>query len=250
MPQTARVSAGVESALYGGIGFDPALEGLAFRQLAELDVEGCRAAFGRLVDQVEFPRTPEGKNLAVLLLADVLHRVNRRLHRPPEADPEYHANRVEIVTAFASCDGTDAARRTFASWLNRLLSFVKSRRGAAHPLVQEALGFIEDHYQRKIGLSVVARRLHVSPSYLSRLVRRETGSTLTEHIHRVRLEHARLLLASGSRSLSEIAFLVGYQTYRDFYRNFVKYERSSPRQARRRFGGPRPSASPIGDPAR
>lgn len=250
MPQAARVSTGPEAALYGEIGFDPALEGLAFRRLAELDVEGCRAAFGRLVDQLDFARAPDGKRLSILLLADVLHRVNRRLHRPPEADREFHANRVEILAAFASCDGTDAARQLFVSWLNRLLSFVRSRRGAAHPLVQEALSFIESHYQRKIGLSVVARRLHVSASYLSRLMRRETGATLTEHIHRVRLEHARLLLASGSRSLSEIAFLVGYQTYRDFYRNFVKYERSSPRQARRRFGEPRPSASRIGDPPR
>lgn len=250
MPQAARVSAGAESALYGEIGFDPALEGLAFRRLAELDVEGCRAAFGRLADQVEFPRTPEGRSLSVLLLADVLHRVNRRLHRSPDGDTEYHANRVEILTAFASCDGADAARKQFVSWLNRLLSFVKSRRGAAHPVVQEAQAFIEDHYQRKIGLSVVARRLHVSASYLSRLFRRETGSTLTEHIHRVRLEHARLLLASGSRSLSEIAFLVGYQTYRDFYRNFVKYEHSSPRQARRRFGDPRTPVGRTGDSSR
>lgn len=250
MVQAARVSAGTESALYGGIGFDPALEGLAFRRLAELDVEGCRAAFGRLVDQVEFSRTPEGRSFAILLLADVLHRVNRRLHRPPDGDPEYHANRIEILTAFASCDGPDAARKQFASWLNRLLSFVRGRRGTGHPLVQEAQAFIEDHYQRKIGLSVVARRLHVSSSYLSRLFRRETGSTLTEHIHRVRLEHARILLASGSRSLSEIAFLVGYQTYRDFYRNFVKYERSSPRQARRRLVEPRPTAGRTGDASR
>jgi AraC-like DNA-binding protein len=42
-----------------------------------------------------------------------------------------------------------------------------------------------------------------------------------------------LLLAVGGRSISEIAYLVGYQNYRDFYRNFVKYERASPRQARR-----------------
>jgi AraC-like DNA-binding protein len=42
-----------------------------------------------------------------------------------------------------------------------------------------------------------------------------------------------LLLAGGGRSISEIAYMVGYQNYRDFYRNFVKYERASPRQARR-----------------
>ena len=39
-----------------------------------------------------------------------------------------------------------------------------------------------------------------------------------------------------------IAFVVGYQTYRDFYRNFVKYERASPRQARRRLADPQAPA--------
>ena len=77
------------------------------------------------------------------------------------------------------------------------------------------------------------RTLHVSPNYLSRVFRREAGVTLTAQIHHARLEHARLLLAAGDRSISEIAYLVGYQNYRDFYRNFVKYERASPRQARR-----------------
>ena len=40
------------------------------------------------------------------------------------------------------------------------------------------------------------------------------------------------LLADDSRSIAEIAYRVGYQNYRDFYRNFVKYEKASPRRAR------------------
>jgi AraC-like DNA-binding protein len=59
---------------------------------------------------------------------------------------------------------------------------------------------------------------------------------LTSYLHRVRLEHAMLLLASGERSISEIAYLVGYQNYRDFYRNFVKRKSASPRQVQRELG--------------
>jgi two-component system response regulator YesN len=74
--------------------------------------------------------------------------------------------------------------------------------------------------------------------------------TLTAYVHRVRLEHARMLLAAGDHTISEIAYLVGYQTYRDFYRNFVKYEQSSPRQARKRLGEPQsPPPGPGSIPA-
>ena len=46
-----------------------------------------------------------------------------------------------------------------------------------------------------------------------------------------------LLLCHGETRLSEIAYRVGYQNYRDFYRNFVKYESSAPRAVRRRLAG-------------
>lgn len=231
--------------LYAEITFDPALEALGFRLLAELDLEGSRAAFGRLVDQLEPLRDGDGGRTTVLLLEDVLQRVNRRLHRPPYDDPEFHATRVVILREFASAGGADEARRIFARRLNALISSVHAYRASVHPLVQKAQSFIEEHYRSRIALAGIARGLHVSPSYLSRLFRKETGTTLTAQIHRVRLEHARLLLASGGRSLSEIAFLVGYQTYRDFYRNFVKYENASPRQARRRIGAARDDRAPF-----
>ena len=43
------------------------------------------------------------------------------------------------------------------------------------------------------------------------------------------------LLAEEGRSCAEIAYEVGYQNYRDFYRNLVKYERVSPRRLRQRL---------------
>jgi AraC-like DNA-binding protein len=59
--------------------------------------------------------------------------------------------------------------------------------------------------------------------------------TLTSYIQRVRIGHARRLLADGRESISEIAYRVGYRNYRDFYRNFVKQENASPREVRARL---------------
>ena len=36
-------------------------------------------------------------------------------------------------------------------------------------------------------------------------------------------------------SIAEIAYKVGYQNYRDFYRNFVKFEGASPRSTKARL---------------
>ena len=219
--------------LYAAIGYDPALEALGFRHLAEWDVDGARTAFGRLVDQLRPGEDGEDGRTTSLLLLDVAQRINRRLHHPTHDDAVFHATRAEILQEFSRCADSEAARRAFARRVNLFLSSVHASRSSLHPLIQKTQAYIEEHFQSRIGLAQIAKALHVSPSYLSRLFRKETGWTLTEHVHRVRLEHARLLLATGARSISEIAFLVGYQTYRDFYRNFVKYENASPRQARR-----------------
>jgi len=218
--------------LFARLRFDPALEASALEQLSRLEFGAARETFVRLAGQLDLTAYGVLSSEVGLLLADVLQRVNRRLHRAAEADDAGAANRAEIIGRFAALADGESAREAFLSALDKLLGEMRPA-GGVHPLVERAQGFIEENYHRRLSLSGIAKVLNVSPNYLSRIVRRETGSTVTARIHSVRLEHARLLLARGGRSISEIAYTVGYQNYRDFYRNFVKYERSSPRKARR-----------------
>lgn len=232
------VRPGPQPELLRKTGFDRALEAEGFRRLAELDLVAARECFGRLVDQLDLS-SPEVPARAVIgLLEDILQRVNRRLNRPLSDDAEYQTHRIEIVVEYSRLEHPEEARRAFMPTLTRLLGPLRSREAPSHPVVEKAQAYIEDNYQRRLSLSSIARQLHVSPNYLSRLFRKVTGTTLTGTIHAVRLEHARLLLAAGGHSISEIAYMVGYQNYRDFYRNFVKYEHTSPRQARRTLARP------------
>jgi AraC-like DNA-binding protein len=221
--------------IFRRIGYEPALEARAFRRLAELDIDGCRAALGELVDRLDFSNVGEPQRGAVLLLLDLLQKVNRRIHRPATDDAAYQTHRAALIEKFCAYESPKEARDEFMAVLGRLLSPLSPDEKSSNPLVERAKGYIEQNYHRRLSLSSVAMLLHLSPNYLSRLFRRETGMTLTAFIHRVRLEHARMLLAEGERSISEIAYLVGYQNYRDFYRNFVKFENASPRQVQRRL---------------
>jgi AraC-like DNA-binding protein len=218
-------------ALFARLRFDPALETQALEQLSRLDFAAARDTLARLAGQLDLTAQLQASE-AALLLADVLQRVNRRLHRATEIDASGALNRADLIARFAPLSSAESARDAFLVALDALLADIRPA-GGVHPLVERAQGFIEENYHRRLSLSGIAKVLNVSPNYLSRIVRRETGTTVTARIHSVRLEHARLLLARGGRSISEIAYTVGYQNYRDFYRNFVKYERSSPRKARR-----------------
>jgi len=238
--------------LFERVGYRPALEAEAFERLAALDVDGCRKRFGSLIGRLDVAGSAGDQRQLVGLLLDVLHKVNRVVHRGPSEEVAYQRNRLLLIEEFAGCDTARAARERFMAALNRLLAVLRRVPGDVHPLVRRAALLIEQGYHGPIGLSSVARRLNVSPNYLSRLFRRDVGATMTAYIQRLRLEHARLLLADPGRSIAEIAFQVGYRNYRDFYRNFVKQEKLSPSEARRRMTssrlawrarGPRPAES-------
>ena len=177
------------------------------------------------------------------LLADVLLRVNERVHGPEADAGAYLAHRLATLERFSDCPSAEEARQRFLPALNQLLVALEPDRAPRHRVVARAVDYIEAHYPRRLSLSSVASVLAVSPSYLSRAFRRDTGTTLTAYIQRVRIERAVALVAAGRHTLSEIAYRVGYQTYRDFHRNFVRREHESPRAMRERLArGPSPSS--------
>jgi AraC-like DNA-binding protein len=236
LPEAHRPS-DTEPPLLDRLGFDLALEAEGFRLLGELDLDGCREAFERLVGRLDLTGLGTRRREAVLLLLDVLQKVEARIHRDSTDRDLYAAVRGRLLGDFAAMDDPEAARAAFLPALNRLLSALRCPSAAARSLVQRARTLIEENYRERVSLSCVAAKLNVSPNHLSRAFRQETGMTLTEFVHQTRLQHARLLLAEGGRTICEIAYLVGYQNYRDFYRNFTKHESASPREVRRRGAG-------------
>ncbi|NIM01268.1 MAG: helix-turn-helix domain-containing protein [Acidobacteria bacterium] len=217
------------------LGYDPTRETDAFACLERGDVDSCRKGLWSLVRGLELPGSEADSRLFCQLLLDILQKMNRRVHRGHDRQPGYQATRLRLIERFAQATQPARARNAFRRELQYLTDRQQGPSSRTTRLADRAKRFIEDHYDRRTSLSTVAAHLHVSSNYLSRVFRQETGLTLTAYIQRVRIGHARRMLADGRRSISEIAYRVGYRNYRDFYRNFVKYENASPRAVRERL---------------
>lgn len=217
------------------LGYDPARETEAFDCLSSGDVETCRKSLWNLVRGLDLPASETDSSHFSQLLLDILQKLNRRVHRDAKRQDAYQTTRMRLIERFAGNSGPVQSRQAFRRELQQITG--RERRPASRTtrLAEGAKCFIETHYERRTSLSTVAAHLHVSSNYLSRVFRQETGSTLTSYIQRVRINHARRLLADGRKSISEIAYRVGYRNYRDFYRNFVKHEKASPREVRERL---------------
>ena len=101
-------------------------------------------------------------------------------------------------------------------------------------LVEQILSYFEEHYSEKISLDQIAENMYLSPFYISKIFKSETGDTPIRHLIDIRLEKAMELLESGWQgSIQEVAARVGYDDAYHFSKLFKKRYGLSPSQARR-----------------
>ncbi|MFW5690025.1 MAG: helix-turn-helix domain-containing protein [Spirochaetota bacterium] len=119
------------------------------------------------------------------------------------------------------------------------LRTVESVRTTASDLVDEACAFVQQNYQRDIGVADVIGHIGVDRSHFSRVFRAQRGLSLRDYLIRIRMERARRLIRETSLSVQAVASSVGYRSYPSFERRFQAYYECSPTQARRMDGGAR-----------
>jgi AraC-like DNA-binding protein/ligand-binding sensor protein len=99
---------------------------------------------------------------------------------------------------------------------------------AESPLVRRARAYIAGHHEDPVSLEEVANAMHVSTFYFCKLFKKATGLTFTEYLGRVRIEKAKTLLLNPHLRVSEIAYMVGFQSLTHFNRVFRQVTGESP----------------------
>ncbi|MDP4176578.1 MAG: helix-turn-helix domain-containing protein [Bacteroidota bacterium] len=88
-------------------------------------------------------------------------------------------------------------------------------------------GFPTAHY--------LASKLNLSPRYLSDLLKQETGKTALELIHLFVIAEAKNMLTEGEKTISEIAYHLGFENAPYFSRMFKKEVGLSPKEYKNRI---------------
>ena len=100
-------------------------------------------------------------------------------------------------------------------------------------VVEQILTYLEDHYNEKISLDQIAENMYLSPFYISKIFKSETGDTPIRHLINIRLGKAKEILQSGYEgSIQEVAAMVGYDDAYHFSKLFKKHHGITPTQAR------------------
>ncbi len=88
--------------------------------------------------------------------------------------------------------------------------------------VRGAVAYMEAHYAESLNLSDVAEHVSLSPEYLSRLFKEETGVKFVVYLNNLRLKHALYLLETTNLKVYEVAEQVGYSNLSYFSTVFKK----------------------------
>lgn len=81
----------------------------------------------------------------------------------------------------------------------------------------------------------LAEALHVSPGYLSSLLKVLTGQSAQQHIHNKLIEKAKEKLTTTALSVSEIAYELGFEHSQSFSKLFKSKTNVSPSEFRQSF---------------
>jgi len=137
-------------------------------------------------------------------------------------DLDDHLPSIDVSRSLHTITSAGDLEQWLRNGLNLLMDILESRSQSYSLALKKTLDYIDRNFKNDFSLTDLALHVQLNPSYLSSLISRESGKTFVEHVTQRRVEEAKKFLVSGDHNVSEIAYLLGYETPRYFSMVFRK----------------------------
>lgn len=97
-------------------------------------------------------------------------------------------------------------------------------------VIKQAKQFIAEHYGEDITRNEIAEAVSLTPDYLGKLFRKETGEYVNDYINKVRVKTAKEMLNEPDVNVSEVAMRVGFGSTSYFSTIFKKITDMTPNE--------------------
>lgn len=119
----------------------------------------------------------------------------------------------------------------------RLLGSAIQQNNQGLTIIRKAMEYIDHNYAENINLNKVAKHVHLSPAYLSRIFNKNTGVGFTDYLTQVRLKKAKHQLRMTTETIDHIAIATGFNSSSYFSAIFKKSEGLTPSEYRGKHTG-------------
>ncbi|PTS96015.1 AraC family transcriptional regulator [Pedobacter sp. HMWF019] len=111
-------------------------------------------------------------------------------------------------------------------------SLVKNR---THEIIDDFYQLISKHSNQQRNVSFYAKKLHLTPQYLSTFLKQKTGKSVLQWIDHITTLHAKTLLKSSALSIKEISNELHFEETSVFCRYFKRIVGVSPKTYRNEY---------------
>ncbi|MDX8044613.1 AraC family transcriptional regulator [Gracilibacillus sp. S3-1-1] len=195
---------------------------------------------------IHFDPLTLGKHLHLFpSLHTLLKQLQNGVNEPQAFDLENTYNYIyEICETFQNSLQTSSWEEDSQLFLMQLLSCIRSNMNEVKcdatstnklrslHYSEKIMHWIEEHYMESFDLNRLSSELHLSKSYVSRVFKRETGSSLTEYITIRRIKQACQLLQTTDQPIEIVGESVGLGSTSYFIHVFKKLIGTTPHQYR------------------
>ncbi|MCP1181907.1 helix-turn-helix domain-containing protein [Paenibacillus sp. 1781tsa1] len=196
------------------------------KKLQNRDVQGSVMAIQELVATIkEGPYSAEYSRIILLktvsIYAECIHQVRLQ---PAEASS---LNLYKQFSLFYNIN-------RYSEWMIHLVTeFVmhmeKRSEVRSVDTISAVKAYIHEHLSGDLTLDHVSEQVFISPKYLSKLFKEETGIVYSEYVTNQRMERARELMTQREITVEQVASTVGYRTPAYFIKKFKEIHGCTPK---------------------
>lgn len=137
----------------------------------------------------------------------------------------YNKFYLEILKCTSLKDLQELEIDLFKQYITRIISNMEVTNSLT---VNRSLRYIHMHIENYFSLNKMAKELNISSSYISTLFKKTMGISINEYVHEVKINRAKILLKTTSKTMIEIAQQLGYSDSSHFSKKFKEKAGLSP----------------------
>ncbi len=144
-----------------------------------------------------------------------------------------------FLKIYNSLEENNASEGELSSSIHRLLvqlvtNEVKEKNNdRSKNIVNRTKDYITEHLDENLTTQILADEFHISPTHLSRLFRQQTGFSPYDYVIAERINKAKEYLLTTDKSVTDIAYLTGFNSQANFIYCFKNHEGISPGRFRK-----------------
>ncbi|WP_248930043.1 response regulator transcription factor [Paenibacillus hamazuiensis] len=125
----------------------------------------------------------------------------------------------------------------FQEWVKRVVeTAIDSIRSVeeSHTVIDRVKRYIAEHIEKDLSRDDIADYVFLSPDYLSRIFKKETGMSLSDYLIEEKFKFAQQILVQSDKPISEIAASIGYTNFSHFSKMFKRVTDMNPLEFRKK----------------